>query len=124
MKLSILVTAVMLGGCYGSGALAPDYALGTYRGSVIGRGTCPSPAAQLTVNVTTSSAYGDWYFEQRGIRIRFTDGWVHDAGFLSSIRTPEQRNEYVSGLFTPDGSAIDANIDTGSCLYTGRLLRT
>jgi hypothetical protein len=122
MKIGWLSLALLTTGCVGIGALAPDYAIGSYRGAVIARGACAAPGADLTVSIGPSSASGDLYFEQQNIRARFGDGWVDDAGFLSSRRTPDGM-EYVSGYFVDNGAALDATIDTRTCTYVGTLVR-
>ena len=123
MKIGWLLPALFLTGCTGLGVLAPDYAIGIYRGAVMARGACASPAAELTVTIAKSSAYGDWYIEQTNIRAPFAGGWVYDAGFLASRRAPQDGMEYVGGQFVADGSALDARIDTNTCTYNGTLAR-
>jgi hypothetical protein len=123
MKKVSLVPMLLMTGCAGLGVTAPDYAIGTYRGAVIGRGLCILPAAELTVNVAKWSAYGDWYFEQQNIHERFLDGGVDSGGFLWGRRTPPYGMVYVGGYFTPDGSALDVRIDTHSCSYRGSIAR-
>jgi hypothetical protein len=121
MKRTLLL-GLILAGCY-RGPLAPDYALGTYQGAMIGRGSCPSEAAQLTVTVVKYSAFGDWYPEQQNLRTQFACAWVNQTGFFSSRRPPDGGMEYVIGHFAKDGSALDAEINAGACSYTGRILR-
>ena len=123
MKVVLQLPALLIAGCSGLGSVAPDYAIGTYRGAVIGRGTCTSAAAELTVSIAKASASGDWYIEQQNIRAQFVAGWVYSAGFLASHRASQGGMEYVSGYFTPDGAALDARIETGTCTNTGSLLR-
>ena len=124
MKLWIPLLSLVLTGCSGIGALAPDYAIGTYRGAVIGRGICAAPAAELTVNIAQSATYGDWYFELQNARAQFGLGWVYGDGFFSSRVVGPTRIEYVGGYFVQGGSALDARIDTGGCIYNGILPRT
>ena len=123
MKKVWVVSAILLTGCTGLGATAPDYAIGTYRGAVIGRGSCALPAAELTVNIAKWSAYGDWYFEQQNVRAQFLGGWVYSDGFLAGRRAPQGGMEYVGGSFVSDGSALDVRIDTGTCSYRGALAK-
>ena len=124
MKKLWLVAVLLLTGCAGLGATAPDYAVGTYSGAVVGRGSCAFPAAELTVRIAKSSAYGDWYNEQQNIRVQFTNGWVYSNGFLGERRASLGGIEYVGGYFASGGSALDVRIDTGSCSYRGSIGRT
>ena len=125
MKPWIPLLPLVLTGCVNIGALAPDYAIGTYRGAVLGRGgLCAAPAGELTVNIAKSATYGDWYFEQPNARAQFGLGWVYDVGFFSSHVVGPARVDYVGGYFTQGGTALDARIDTGTCIYNGILLRT
>jgi hypothetical protein len=120
IKALTVLTAV-LAGCYGPAA--PNNVLGTYRGVVTGGGTCPSPAADLTVTISKYEAFGDWYPEQQNIHTQFACAWVNQIGFFSSRLPPQGGMEYVIGYFTHDGSALDARIDAGTCSYTGRISR-
>lgn len=124
MKAAWLLFAMLVAGCAELGALAPDNAIGTYRGAVMGRGYCPSQAGVLTVNIAKSAAYGDWQFQQPNLQAQFGLGWVYGSGFLSSRRAPQGGMEYVGGYCAPDGSSLAARIDTGACIYNGVLLRT
>jgi len=124
MKRILLVQLLLLTGCAGLGTTAPGYAIGTYKGALIGRGSCTFPAADITLNVAKWSAYGDWYFEQQNVRGQFVDGWVNSEGFLWGRRLPQVGMVYVGGFFASDGSEVDARIDTESCSYRGSLPRT
>jgi hypothetical protein len=122
MRIKTLLFALVLAGCY-SEPLAPDYALGTYRGTVIGGGSCLSPAAELTVTVVKHSAFGDWYPEQQNLRAQFACAWVNEIGFFAARRSSLGGLEYVFGYFAKDGSALDATIDVDTCRYTGMISR-
>ena len=122
MRIGTLLFALVLAGCY-TEPLAPDYALGTYRGTVVGGGSCPSPTAELTVNVAKYSAFGDWYAQRQNLHTQLACAWVNQIGFFSSRRPSQGRLEYVIGYFANDGAALDARIDAGTCSYTGRISR-
>ena len=124
MRTVWFLPALWLAGCTGLGAVAPNYAVGTYRGAVIGSGSCNSPAVDLTVSISKWSAYGDWYVEQQNLRAQFLGGWVYDAGFLASRRVPQGGLDYVGGNFVSGGSSMDVRIDTGACTYSGSIART
>jgi hypothetical protein len=123
MKIGKFLPVLVLVGCYSSRSLVPDTALGTYGGVVRSTGSCPSPAAELTVTIVQNSAYGEWYIGQQGTPTQFACAWVNQIGFFSSHRAPQGGLEYVIGYFDHDGSGLDARIDIGSCSYAGRLSR-
>jgi hypothetical protein len=123
MKLGWLFLALVVGGCTQIGAQAPNYAIGTYRGAVIGRGACRAPAADLTVTIGTTSVSGNWYFEQDNVVVPFGTGWVHDAGYLSSRHDSAGGMEFLTGYYVGGGAAVTATIDDHSCIYSGTLAR-
>ena len=125
MKPWVPLLLFALTGCTGIGALAPDYAIGTYHGTVLARGgLCAAPAGELTVNIAKSATYGNWYFEPQNVQAQFGLGWVYDVGFFSSHVAGPARVDYVGGYFVQGGTALDARIDTGTCVYNGVLLKT
>jgi hypothetical protein len=124
MKIAWLGLTMMAAGCTQIGAMAPNYAIGTYSGAVIASGACPTPAAELTVGIELTAANGNWYFEQQNVQAQFGDGWVNPGGFVASRYATGGGMEYVYGTFVNGGTAIDATIDMRGCLYFGRIMRT
>jgi hypothetical protein len=123
MRIWSLYLGLVLAGCFPSSAVAPDNALGTYQGTAVGGGSCSSPAAELTVTVAKSSAFGEWYLEKQNDRSQFACAWVNQSGFYASHRPHQGEMEYVIGYFSNNGATVDARIDTDACSFTGRLSR-